>query len=218
MLGFNQRLLLREKIQPFRKSQYTSFTWNVNPSDGTASVLYPSSTKGSASGRGLCVIRVPSARHPPPLHPRETEKGIPTGVAPLINHCVPAWLPFQPQYQGASHMLAQPVKRCSASCIKPDKTSNLQKRQNILCFWSVWEKGFLYVVAKWRAKFQKPWEISLSYSFAVEMGFFDTVRWKYHSVGISSMSWNRLEQILWKKADEKCKDQKRGIFLRRMLW
>ena len=79
-------------------------------------------------------------------------------------------------------------------------------------FWGVWEKEFLYVVAKLPAKSKKPWKISLSYSFAVEMGHFDTIRWKYDSVCIFSMLRDALELILWKKADKKCKDQKREHF------
>ena len=38
------------------------------------------------------------------------------------------------------------------------------------------------------------------------------VRWKYESVCIFSMLWDTLGLILWKKADKKCKDQKRSIF------
>ena len=80
-------------------------------------------------------------------------------------------------------------------------------------FWGVREKGFLYFVARLQAKSQKPSKIPLSYSFAVEMGHFDMVRWKYDSVCILSMLRDTLELILWKKADKKCKDQKRSIFL-----
>ena len=58
---------------------------------------------------------------------------------------------------------------------------------------------------------QKPWKISLSYSFAVEMGHFDVVRWKYDSVCIFSMLRDTLELILWKKTEKKCKDQQRSI-------
>ena len=79
-------------------------------------------------------------------------------------------------------------------------------------FWGVWEKEFLYVVAKSCAKSQKPWKISLSYSFAVEMDHFDMVRWKCDSVCIFSMLRDTLELILWEKADKNCKDQKRSIF------
>ena len=85
-------------------------------------------------------------------------------------------------------------------------------------FWSVWEKKFLYVVAKLQAKSQKPWKISLSYSFAVEMAHLDMVRWKYDSVCIFSMLGDALELIFWKKADKKCKDQKRSIFFAKRLW
>ena len=59
---------------------------------------------------------------------------------------------------GAEHILAQPLKRCSASRIKPNETFKLAKnRQNIPLFWGVRgvrEKEFLYVVAKLRAKSQ----------------------------------------------------------------
>ena len=61
-------------------------------------------------------------------------------------------------------------------------------------------------------KVPKTVKTSLSYSFGVVMGHFDMVRWKYDSVCISSMSRNTLELILWKKADEKCKDQRRSFF------
>ena len=81
-----------------------------------------------------------------------------------------------------------------------------------VCFWGVWEKEFLYVVAKLRAKSQKPWKISLSYSLAVGMGHFDMLRWEYDSVCIFSMLQDTLDLSLWKKADEKCKDKKRRIF------
>ena len=95
---------------------------------------------------------------------------------------------------------------------KRDKTYSVLGCAKHTLFGSVWEREFLYVVAKWRAKFQKPWKASLSYSFAVEMGHFDMVRWKFDSVCIFSMSRDLLELILWKKADKRCKDQKRGIF------
>ena len=79
-------------------------------------------------------------------------------------------------------------------------------------FWDVRKKEFLYVVAKLRPKSQKPSKICWSYSFAVEMGHFDMVRWKYDPVCIFSMFRDMLELILWKKGDKKCKDQKRSIF------
>ena len=73
---------------------------------------------------------------------------------------------------GADPILAQPLKRCSASRIKPNETFEVaKKRWNILCFgvcgcvdvWvcrcvGVWRKKFLYVVVKLQAKFQKPWK------------------------------------------------------------
>ena len=103
----------------------------------------------------------------------------------------------------------------AASCIKPNKTLELAtKRQNILCFGGVWgvlKKWFLNVVVKLRAKYQKPWRISFFYSFAVEKCYFDLVKWKCDSVCIFNMSRDTLEMILWKKADKKCKDQKRSI-------
>ena len=81
--------------------------------------------------------------------------------------------------RGADHILAQPFKQCSASRIKPNETFEVpKKRQKILCFRGGGEKEFLYVVAKLRTKSQKPRKISWSYSFAVEMGHFDMVRWK----------------------------------------
>ena len=103
---------------------------------------------------------------------------------------------------------------------KRDKTYSFLGCENIPCFrvwkhtlfWSVWEKGFLYVVAKLCTEPQKPSKIPLSYSFGVEMGHFDMVRGKYESVCIFSMLRDTLELILWKKADKKCKDQKRSIF------
>ena len=63
----------------------------------------------------------------------------------------------------ADQMLAQPLKRCSASDIKSNETFEVaKKRQNFLCFWGcagVREKEFLYVIAKLQAKSQKPWKI-----------------------------------------------------------
>ena len=101
------------------------------------------------------------------------------------------------------------------------KRSNLQKRDKkfpVLRCVGVWKKEFLFVLANLQAKSQKPWKISLSYSFAVEMGHFDMVRWKYDSICIFSMLRDTVELILWKKAAKKCKDQKRSIFSRRVLW
>ena len=83
---------------------------------------------------------------------------------------------------GAHHILVQPLKRYSASRIKPNGTFELaKKRQNIPCFGvcGVREKEFLHVVAKLRTKSQKPWKISVSYSLIIGMGHFDMVRWKY---------------------------------------
>ena len=91
------------------------------------------------------------------------------------------------------------------------KRSNLQNRDKQTLFWALRGKQFLHVVAKLRAKSQKPWKISLSYSFGVERGHFDTVRWEYDSVCISSMFRDTLGLILWKKADKTCTDQKRSI-------
>ena len=95
------------------------------------------------------------------------------------------------------------------------KRPNLRKRHKtyfLLGCEGVRGKGFLYVVAKLQAKSQKPWKISLSYSFGVGTGHFDMVRWKYDSVCIFSMLRDTLELILWKKAAKKCKDQKRSMF------
>ena len=87
-----------------------------------------------------------------------------------------------------------------------------EKETKYIIFWSAWEEGFLYFFAKLRAKSQKPWRISLSYNFAVEMGNFDMVRWKYDCV---YFQWYEIhwKLILWKKADRKCKDQRRSMFL-----
>ena len=67
-------------------------------------------------------------------------------------------------------------------------------------------------------KVSKTVKKSLSYSFAVEMGHFNMVRWKYDTVCIFSMLRDTLELSLWKKTDKICKDQKRSIFSRRVLW
>ena len=57
-------------------------------------------------------------------------------------------------------MLVQPLKRCSASRIKPNETFELaKKRQKHTLFWGVRvceRKNFFYVVTKLRAKSQKP--------------------------------------------------------------
>ena len=124
---------------------------------------------------------------------------------------------FWPSYlPGADHILAQPLKRCSASRIKPNERFELaKKRQNILCLrcLGVQEKRFLYVVAKLRVKSQKPWNISLSYSFGVKMGHFAMVRWKYDSVCIFSMLRDTLELICGRKQTKNAKIR-RGAFFR----
>ena len=94
------------------------------------------------------------------------------------------------------------------------KRSHLQKETKHTLFWGVWEckrKNSL-LIAKLQAKSQKPWKVSLSYSFGVGMGHLDMVRWKYDSVCTFSMLRGTLELSLWKKADKICKDQKRSIF------
>ena len=125
---------------------------------------------------------------------------------------------------GADHVLAQPLKRRSASRIKPNKPCQLaHKRQNTLCFGvcgcvGVWEKGFLYVVAKLRTKSQKPWKISVFCSFAVEMGHFDMARWKYDSVCISAcyeMHWN---WACGRKQTKNAKVKRGAFFSQRVLW
>ena len=114
---------------------------------------------------------------------------------------------------GADHILAQPLKWCSVSCIKPNETFELaKKRQNTLCFGVCGRKNFFEMSPSYKQSPKNRQKISLSCSFAVEMGHFDMVRWKCNSVDISSMLWDTLELILWKKADKKCKDQKRSIF------
>ena len=120
---------------------------------------------------------------------------------------------------GADHILAQPLKWCSVSCIKPNETFELaKKRQNTLCFGVCGRKNFFEMSPSYKQSPKNRQKISLSCSFAVEMGHFDMVRWKCNSVDISSMLWDTLELILWKKADKKCKDQKRSIIWRRVLW
>ena len=109
------------------------------------------------------------------------------------------------------------------------KRWNLQKRDKHILFWGVktdssfgmWKHTLLLgcvgerISLRCRQVTRKAPEtvkIFLSYSFAVEMGHFDMVRWKYDSVRISSMLRDTLELILWKKADKKCKDQKSSFF------
>ena len=116
---------------------------------------------------------------------------------------------------GVDHILAQPLKRCSASRIKLNETCELAKnRQYTLCFGVCGCVGerISSSCRQITRKVPKTVKISLSYSCAVEMGHFDMVRWKYDSVGIFSMLRDTSELILWKKADKKCKDQKRSIF------
>ena len=123
---------------------------------------------------------------------------------------------------GADHMLAQLLKRCRSSRIKPNETLELAKKETKhTLFWGVWvceRKDFFTLSPSYAQSSKKPWKISLSDSFAVEMGHFDMARWKYDSVCIFSMLQDTLELILWKKADKTCKDQKRSIFSRRVLW
>ena len=68
---------------------------------------------------------------------------------------------------GAEHILAQPLKRCTASRVKPNETFQLAKKRqtySVLGCVGVWvcgcvgvrKKEFFYVVAKLQAKSQKP--------------------------------------------------------------
>ena len=111
-------------------------------------------------------------------------------------------------------------------CLTHQTEWNVQtckRRQNIPCFGvcgcvGVWVCGCVGEGISSRCrrvtrKVPKTVKISLSYSLRVEMGHFDMVRWKYDSVCIFSMLRDTLGLILWKKADKKCKDQKRSILL-----
>ena len=94
---------------------------------------------------------------------------------------------------GADHILAQPLKRCSASCIKLNETFEFsKKRQNILCWKGGGGRKVLFTLSPSYAQSPKHREKSLSYSFAVEMGHFDMVRCKYDSVcsACSEIHWN----------------------------
>ena len=94
---------------------------------------------------------------PPPPSPTRNGKGIPTGVAPLINHRVPSVI-----------AISTTVPRCgpyvgttddTVQCLTYQTEWNVQtcrKETKHTLFWGVRKKGFLYVVAKLRAKSQKP--------------------------------------------------------------
>ena len=122
---------------------------------------------------------------------------------------------------GADHILAQPLKQCSVSRIKPNETFELAKKrqnmlflQNILCFGVVPEKGFPHVVAKLHAKSQNPWKISLSYSLAVKMGSFRHGEMKiWLCLYFQHVTRYIGTDFVEEKQTKKCKDQKRSIFL-----
>ena len=95
------------------------------------------------------------------------------------------------------------------------KRSNLQKRDktfSVLGCAGCVEERISLCCRQVTSKVPKTVKNLFSCSFAVEMGHLDMVRWKYDSVCIFSMLRDTLELILWKKADKKCKDQKRSIF------
>ena len=95
------------------------------------------------------------------------------------------------------------------------KRSNLQKRHktySVLGCVGEWEKEFLFFMAKLHAKAQKPWKSLFVLQFRSRDGSFRHDEMKI-TLCISSMSRGTLELILMKKADKKCKDQKRSIFL-----
>ena len=74
------------------------------------------------------------------------------------------------------HILAQPLRRCSASLIKPSETFELaKKRQNMLCSGGGGRNNFFTVSPSYKQS-PKTVKISLFYSFAVEMDHFDMVR------------------------------------------
>ena len=105
--------------------------------------------------------------------------------------------------------------RGEASRVKPNETFELAKKKqkihSVLGCVGVRKKGFIFVVAKLHANFQKPWKISVLQLCSWD-GFFRHDEMKI-TLCISSMSRGTLELILWKKEDKKCKDQKRSIFL-----
>ena len=94
------------------------------------------------------------------------------------------------------------------------KRSNLQKRDKTYSRLGCAGERIYLRCRQVIRKVPKPWKIFLFDSFAVVMGHFDMVRWKYDTVCIFSMLRDTLGLILWNKTDKKCKDQKkRSIFL-----
>ena len=90
----------------------------------------------------------------------------------VLPHCVGTWV-FPRDFTdspihinrvigslpGAGHILAQPLKRRSASRIKPGwNVQTCKKDTKHSLFWDVRKKEFLYVVAELRAKSHKPWK------------------------------------------------------------
>ena len=114
---------------------------------------------------------------------------------------------------GADHILAQPLKRCSASRIRPNETFKLaKKRRKILCFGLCGRKDFFRLSPSYKQSPENRENLLCPTVLQLRWDHFDMVRWKYDSVCISSMLRDTLELILWKKADKKYQDQKRSIF------
>ena len=119
---------------------------------------------------------------------------------------------------GADHILAQPLKRRSASRIKPNETFELaKKRQNILCFWGEWEKGISFRCGKVTRKGPKTVKNLLVLQLWVEVGHFDTMRWKYDSVFQHVMNYTGTDFVK-ESRQEMQRSKEEHFFSQRVLW
>ena len=123
---------------------------------------------------------------------------------------------------GADHILAQPMKRCSASRIKPNETLELvKKRQNTLLFWGVWvcgRKNF-FTLSPSYAQSPKNREKSLCPTVLPLIWVIST--WRDENVTLFVFSacyeihWNWFHR---RKQTKKAKIRKGAFFSQRVLW
>ena len=108
----------------------------------------------------------------------------------------------------------KPLKRCSASRIEPNETFKLAKRDktySVLGCVGVWEKGFLYVVAKLQAKSPKTLKNLFVLQFCSWDGSFRHGEMKIWLCLYFQHVTRYTGTDFVEESRQKCKDQRRSI-------
>ena len=129
------------------------------------------------------------------------------------------WSGAELHVPGADHILAQPLKRCSVSRIKPNETFKLaKKRQNILCFGVCGRKNFLMLSPSYMQSLKNR-EKSLCPT-VLELRWVISTWWDEN---MTLFVFSACHEIHWnwfcgRKQAKNAKIRKWAFFSRRVLW